>query len=372
MNLRRDLICRVSAWLLACLPCLSMHQSWAQDAARAPSETGPALIDFQRDVAPILARRCLECHGPKDAKEDVRVDERDSLMSYVEPGALDASPLWTDFLRATDPEMLMPPAQKGGPLSAAELLVIKAWIEEGAVWPDGVAVVAPAAGAPESPVTPADAMPETQSGRLWAAAGYFHPAVIHFPIGLLLTSALFVVIGVVWPAMGQLPAKACLFVGALTSVVACLMGFALAEQQGYGGWQRGMDAPIFWHRWGGVLVAVLSTMVAMLAAVSSERGANSLWKLSVLVIALLVGWVGHEGGELTYGSDFYSRAFQLLGFQSPDSMPAQSIESGPQSAGERTEQATETAKPPSADPTPAPTAREQTPSPKAADEPLDA
>jgi uncharacterized membrane protein len=301
-------------WCLSIALVLAVGPAAAQQVSAPEAKTATGLIDFQRDVAPILVDHCLECHGPKDAKQDLRVDDRDALLGYIEPGKVEVSTLWTDYLRATDEDHLMPPREHGGPLSPPRLAVIKTWIEEGATWPENASLTSATAlgQAAANAVNPPAIAPTTPAGRIWAFQGYFHPAVVHFPVGLLLTSALFVVVGVVWPAIGKLPAKACLVVGALTSVVACAMGFALAEQQGYGGWQRGMDAQVFWHRWGGVAVAVIACIVAVLAVVSHERGTNTLWKLSVLLLAGLVGWVGHEGGELTYGAGFYDRAFQLL------------------------------------------------------------
>ncbi len=66
------------------------------------------LIDFQRDIAPLLVARCLECHGPETAKNDFRVDDRDALMGFIEAGDEQASSLWTDYLITTDADMQMP------------------------------------------------------------------------------------------------------------------------------------------------------------------------------------------------------------------------------------------------------------------------
>src|SRR5690606_51178 len=102
--------------------------------ALSQDESSPGIIDFQRDVKPILELRCLECHGPREAKNDFRIDDHESVFAYVEPSDVDASSLWTDYLLSEDPDMLMPPAVAGSAqpagLPGAELAVLKLWIEE--------------------------------------------------------------------------------------------------------------------------------------------------------------------------------------------------------------------------------------------------
>ena len=51
--------------------------------------TGP-LVQFRRDVMPIFQKRCQSCHGAEDAKADFRIDDRDTVLGYIEPG--DAAP----------------------------------------------------------------------------------------------------------------------------------------------------------------------------------------------------------------------------------------------------------------------------------------
>ena len=226
--------------------------------------------------------------------------------------------MYTDYLISEDEDMIMPPKKSGGPLSPAEVALIRVWIEEGANWPDDAVVAA--AGDAMAPVD--EAAPEQAAKkmalaeRVWAFQGFLHPATVHFPIALLLFGAFFVVLGWKWPSLGTQVPLACLLLGAPTAIAATLMGWSFATEQGYGGWTKiDFDSEVFWHRWSGVIVSVLSAVFAIIALVSLRRKETKLtkvWKGGLLVLAMMVGAVGHQGGELSYGHDFYPKAFRIL------------------------------------------------------------
>ena len=273
------------------------------------------VVDFQRDVAPLLATRCLECHGVKDAKNDFRVDDREMLLSFIEPGDTSTSSLWVDYLRSEDPDLQMPPVSHGGPLSASELSLISVWIAEGARWPEGVIVSMPETIA--TVVGPVESKaPASLPARIWAFQGFLHPATVHFPIALLIVGGLFVVVGWKYPTLGENVSLACLFLGTISAIAASAMGWSFAVRQGYGSWNRfDMDSEIFWHRWSAVIVtfAAITTSLFALAWLRSKNARlGRLWKIGLLAIAGMVGAVGHQGGELTYGKTFYLEAFETL------------------------------------------------------------
>lgn len=288
----------------------------------SPLDDEGRVVRFERDIAPILRERCLECHGPDDAKNDFRVDDSYSMLAYIEPGELEFSMLYTDYLTTEDVDLMMPPASHGGPLSAAELALIRTWIDEGADWPDDFEFPPMHDEVEEIPEPAEPAMaPQSLAERIYAFQGFLHPATIHFPIALLTVGALFVVLGVKWPTVGMQIPLACLLLGAVSAITATVMGWSFASMQGYGGWTKvDFDSEIFWHRWGGVVVTVVSTLLAIVALVAVRRGSPGLhrfWKVGLLVVAVMVGLVGHQGGELTYGQDFYPKAFRIL-FGEPD------------------------------------------------------
>src|SRR5438270_10609530 len=45
-----------------------------RDEAAAPPPAAGVKVDFVRDIRPILARSCYECHGPKKHKAGLRLD----------------------------------------------------------------------------------------------------------------------------------------------------------------------------------------------------------------------------------------------------------------------------------------------------------
>lgn len=129
----------------------------------------------------------------------------------------------------------------------------------------------------------------------------------------------FVVIGYKIPALGTQIPLACLLLGSAFSVVATVMGWSFSTVQGYGGWNRFdaamLDKEIFWHRWSAVILTALSVTFALIALWSTRTGSRRgtmTWKLGLLVCAGIVGAVGHQGGEMTYGADFYPEMLRVL------------------------------------------------------------
>ncbi|HUE69542.1 MAG TPA: DUF1553 domain-containing protein [Pirellulaceae bacterium] len=88
--------------------------------------------DFDRDVAPILAARCLDCHNEADKKGGLDLSRVESVTAGGDSGAVlvsgkpDESFLW---LRVHAEEM--PPKK---PLPDKEREILKAWIASGAKW----------------------------------------------------------------------------------------------------------------------------------------------------------------------------------------------------------------------------------------------
>lgn len=96
-------------------------------------------ISFERDIRPILASRCVACHGANKQKGELRLDAKSLALRGSEsgpvivPGKSGESLLWRRVSSTNDDER-MPPS--GKPLKAEQLAALKAWIDAGAVWPE--------------------------------------------------------------------------------------------------------------------------------------------------------------------------------------------------------------------------------------------
>lgn len=96
---------------------------------------GHATEEFAAKVAPLLARRCLQCHNPADRKGGLDLTESKAAQAGGESGKVlvagkpDDSPLW---LKVNENEM--PPKK---PLSKDEKATLRAWITSGAHWGTG-------------------------------------------------------------------------------------------------------------------------------------------------------------------------------------------------------------------------------------------
>jgi len=99
-----------------------------------------AKIDFQKQIAPLLVSRCIECHGPKEQKGDLRLDSR--AFAFLEGeedmwSIITKKPDESEFIYRIelpiDDEDIMP--AKGEPLSKEQQALFRQWIKEGADWP---------------------------------------------------------------------------------------------------------------------------------------------------------------------------------------------------------------------------------------------
>jgi uncharacterized membrane protein len=100
-----------------------------------PLESGAGGIDFARDVAPIFAARCLECHDAAKTKGDLRLDlplDEGGDPHVIVPGDPDGSELIELVSLPADDLDIMP--AKGDPLTAEQIETLRQWIAEGAVW----------------------------------------------------------------------------------------------------------------------------------------------------------------------------------------------------------------------------------------------
>lgn len=96
-------------------------------------------IDYSQDVQPIFRRRCYSCHGVDKQEGGLRLDvKRRALLGgdsgkAIVPGRPQDSHLLMLVSEVVAGER-MPP--EGALLTAAEIQVVRLWIQQGAIWPE--------------------------------------------------------------------------------------------------------------------------------------------------------------------------------------------------------------------------------------------
>src|SRR5437016_6114304 len=94
-------------------------------------------VDFAKEIRPILSR-CVGCHGPLSQMSGLRLDRGDLALRGGYSGPLlrprDSAGSKLIEMVSGSGKVVMPPA--GPKLSAAEVEVMRNWIDQGAHWPE--------------------------------------------------------------------------------------------------------------------------------------------------------------------------------------------------------------------------------------------
>ncbi len=112
----------------------------------AQAQTG-AEISFTDHIRPIFERSCWNCHGEASQLSELDLRTREAAVQggvrgpALVPGRAEDSRLYRMLAGLDDPPMPM----AGDPLSDAELMAIRTWIDDGAHWDAGGATSADAA-----------------------------------------------------------------------------------------------------------------------------------------------------------------------------------------------------------------------------------
>ncbi|MES2569868.1 MAG: c-type cytochrome domain-containing protein, partial [Verrucomicrobiota bacterium] len=166
----------------------------------SPPSANAVPVSFRKEIAPLLQRRCVGCHGEESAKGGYRLD---TFEKIGKPGESELIPLTAGnpdgselhaLLLEKSPEDRMP--QKADPLPAQEIALIERWIREGAI-NDG--------GAPNRPLTelvrdslllpapekyprpaPVTALAFSPDGTQLAVSGYYEITLWEVETGVLM------------------------------------------------------------------------------------------------------------------------------------------------------------------------------------------
>ncbi|MDF1814066.1 MAG: DUF1553 domain-containing protein [Verrucomicrobiales bacterium] len=107
----------------------------------SPSGNASELVDFQKQVAPVLSKKCLGCHNPNIEKGDLSLASREDILGpghdLVVPGDAGSSDLWLVATPDNPGEKPYMP-EEGDPLTNEEAELLARWIDQGAHWPEGL------------------------------------------------------------------------------------------------------------------------------------------------------------------------------------------------------------------------------------------
>jgi mono/diheme cytochrome c family protein len=166
--------------LLACILLLLSPPTLHADTPVIPATKSDQTL-FTKQVLPILAHHCFECHANGKRKGGLEITSREMLLKggkngpAIVPGHAQDSLLIQRVL-STDEDERMP--SKGDPLPPAEIAILASWIDRGAAWDPTLSILPPKPNfKPRTPVLPPGNEPPLD--RLIAA--YFAQQKIQAP-----------------------------------------------------------------------------------------------------------------------------------------------------------------------------------------------
>src|SRR5882762_2807607 len=135
---------RISAWSAFAAGAFASAAE-AVDVSKLPPPAQKQ-VDFVRDIQPILSRHCYPCHGPDKQENNLRWDVKSAALKGGESGPAilpgkSAASRMIHLVGGLEKNLAMP--KKGGRLTVEQIGLLRAWIDQGAKWPDEAAAAKP-------------------------------------------------------------------------------------------------------------------------------------------------------------------------------------------------------------------------------------
>jgi ankyrin repeat protein/mono/diheme cytochrome c family protein len=121
--------------------------SLARGTVAVRTSESEAKIDFAQQIKPLLQRSCVGCHSGDKPRGLFRIDGRDAMLkggasgeAAIIPGHSEKSPL-IEYVSGKVPDSEMPPKaqrKKFPAMRTEDVALLRAWIDQGAEWPNGV------------------------------------------------------------------------------------------------------------------------------------------------------------------------------------------------------------------------------------------
>ena len=98
-------------------------------------------VDFVRDIQPIFEESCTQCHAHGKSKGVFSLETRDDFIYGGDNGTAaevgrSAESLVVAMISGLKPDIIMP--EKGKELTREQVAIVRAWIDQGMVWPDEI------------------------------------------------------------------------------------------------------------------------------------------------------------------------------------------------------------------------------------------
>ena len=111
-------------------------------AFQGVSAAEPGMVDYNRDIRPILADNCYKCHGPDGNQRQAgfRLDLENVVGLRLESGhtaiaaGSSSKSAVVHRILSPDADERMPPRDSGKTLTPGQIDLLKRWIDQGAAW----------------------------------------------------------------------------------------------------------------------------------------------------------------------------------------------------------------------------------------------
>jgi len=106
----------------------------------------PREVDFTKDIQPLLEASCVKCHAKGKTKGEFSIETRESFLKGGETGegaavGKSGESYIVKLIASTDADEVMP--KKGSRWTAEQIGLLRAWIDQGAKWPQTVSFTKP-------------------------------------------------------------------------------------------------------------------------------------------------------------------------------------------------------------------------------------
>ena len=127
--------------------------------------------------------------------------------------------------------------------------------------------------------------------------GRFHPALLHLPIGLIVLIPLLEIAGIERSALRE-AADFVLRAAISLALPTLALGYMLA----YGSGDTGTT--VSRHMWGAIALCIELMLCLLVRSAWALRGQAYVYPALLTATLLTLIWTGHEGGNITHGSDY--------------------------------------------------------------------